>query len=184
MPTALSLSSDRAAASLAPCAIVPCRLSPWPHPHGHISTATPRDHAPRPRPDHAPATLQPRPRPRPRPCPQAVLLGKHAAEGLPQRWLSRRAGRPGFQGLGSRKRLRGGGWLCRGVGRTCGPEDARVAEAVAGSEGLHHAVDLLGLTWQPEGPQELPGRGAGGGQRGDGHPELSPGTGGVRTCRQ
>lgn len=29
---------------------------------------------------------------------------------------------------------------------TCGPEDTWVAEAVASSEGLHHAVNLLGLT--------------------------------------
>lgn len=43
---------------------------------------------------------------------------------------------------------------------TCGPEDSRVTEAVASSKGLHHAVNLLGLTWQPEAPQELP-RGTG-----------------------
>ena len=39
---------------------------------------------------------------------------------------------------------------------TCGPEDSGVTEAVASSEGLHHAVNLLGLTRQPEAPQELP----------------------------
>lgn len=41
---------------------------------------------------------------------------------------------------------------------TCGPEDSGVTEAVASSEGLHHAVNLLGLTRQPEAPQELPRR--------------------------
>lgn len=51
------------------------------------------------------------------------------------------------------------GWSLASLrGRTCGLEDTRVAEAVAGSEGLHHAVDLLGLAGQPEAPQELPGR--------------------------
>ena len=39
---------------------------------------------------------------------------------------------------------------------TCGPEDSGVTEAVASSEGLHHAVNLLGLTRQPEAPQEVP----------------------------
>ena len=65
---------------------------------------------------------------------------------------------------------------------TCGLKDARVAEAVSGGEGLHHAVDLLGLAWQPEAPQELSGgreqshgpwkwRTLGGGQEG---PHPSP----------
>lgn len=44
---------------------------------------------------------------------------------------------------------------------TCGLEDARVAEAVARGERLHHPVDLLGLARQPEAPEELPGGGAG-----------------------
>lgn len=44
---------------------------------------------------------------------------------------------------------------------TCGLEDAWVAEAVAGGKRLHHPVDLLGLAWQPEAPQELSGGGRG-----------------------
>ena len=44
--------------------------------------------------------------------------------------------------------------------RTRGLEDPRVALAVALSEGLHHAVDLLSVTWQPEAPKELSVRGA------------------------
>lgn len=40
---------------------------------------------------------------------------------------------------------------------TCGLEDAGVAQAVAGSERLHHAVDFLGLSGKPKAPQELPG---------------------------
>lgn len=44
---------------------------------------------------------------------------------------------------------------------TCGLEDARVAEAVARGERLHHPVDLLGLARQPEAPEELPEGGAG-----------------------
>lgn len=39
---------------------------------------------------------------------------------------------------------------------TCGLEDARVAEAVAGRERLHHAVDFLRLAGESEAPQELP----------------------------
>ena len=43
--------------------------------------------------------------------------------------------------------------------RTRGLEDPRVALAVALSKGLHHAVDLLSLTWQAEAPEELSVRG-------------------------
>lgn len=39
---------------------------------------------------------------------------------------------------------------------TCGLENTRVTMAVALSEGFHHAVDLLGFSWQTETPQELP----------------------------
>ena len=42
---------------------------------------------------------------------------------------------------------------------TGGLEDPGVALAVAGCEGLHHPVDLLGLAGQPETPQELSVRG-------------------------
>lgn len=35
-------------------------------------------------------------------------------------------------------------------------EDIRITVAVARGEGLHHTVDLLGFTGQPETPQELP----------------------------
>lgn len=40
---------------------------------------------------------------------------------------------------------------------TCGLEDAGVAQAVAGGECLHHAVDFLSLPGKPEAPQELSG---------------------------
>lgn len=39
---------------------------------------------------------------------------------------------------------------------TCGSEDTGVTEAVASSKGLHHAVNFLGFSRQPEAPQELP----------------------------
>lgn len=41
---------------------------------------------------------------------------------------------------------------------TCGLEHPVVALTVALGKGLHHPVDLLGLSWQPEAPQELPAR--------------------------
>ena len=68
----------------------------------------------------------------------------------------------GSQGLGAWERPgASGGRFAPGrvpshIG-TCGLEDAGVAEAVSGGEGLHHAVDRLGLAWQPEAPQELSG---------------------------
>ena len=39
---------------------------------------------------------------------------------------------------------------------TCGLEHAVIAPAVPLGERLHHPVDLLGLSRQPEAPQELP----------------------------
>lgn len=39
---------------------------------------------------------------------------------------------------------------------TCRLKDSGVALAVPGGKRLHHAVDLLGFTWQTEAPQELP----------------------------
>lgn len=44
----------------------------------------------------------------------------------------------------------------RGRARTCGLEHPMVALTVALGERLHHPVDLLGLSRQPEAPQELP----------------------------
>lgn len=58
---------------------------------------------------------------------------------------------------------------------TCGPEDPWVTEAVASSEGLHHAVNLLGLTGQPETPQELP-RGPGPWSEKRVGPSVAPGS--------
>ena len=59
---------------------------------------------------------------------------------------------PGQRGLGR------GLWWGAGTrpSPTCGLEDARVAQAVAGRERLHHAVDFLSLTRKSEAPQELP----------------------------
>lgn len=39
---------------------------------------------------------------------------------------------------------------------TCGLKDTGVAGAVSLSKGLHHAIDLLSLTWEAETPQKLP----------------------------
>lgn len=41
---------------------------------------------------------------------------------------------------------------------TCWLKDAQITVAVASGEGLHHAVNLLGLTRETETPQELPAK--------------------------
>lgn len=45
-----------------------------------------------------------------------------------------------------------GASLGRGRLLTCGLEDPRVAQAISGREGLHHAVDLLRLSGKSEAP--------------------------------
>lgn len=42
------------------------------------------------------------------------------------------------------------------VSHTCGLEHSGVTVAVTRRERLHHPVDLLGFTWEPEAPQKLP----------------------------
>lgn len=48
------------------------------------------------------------------------------------------------------------GTTLQGRSLTRGLEDAAVALAVSLGKRLHHPVDLLGLSRQPEAPQELP----------------------------